>query len=40
MDKVFANIYEVEARNNDSCFTCDGSCHCECDGSGEACNWG
>lgn len=35
------DIFFVDIYNNDSesCFSCDGSCHCECDGGGD-CDWG
>ncbi len=44
MAEVFASIYEEATTGQcDSgecdCFSCDGSCHCECDGGGE-CDWG
>lgn len=39
MNEVFASIYEETTVNQCDCFSCDGSCHCECDGGGE-CDWG
>lgn len=38
MSRFFANPYSNSCDDCD-CFTCDGSCHCECDGGGE-CDWG
>ena len=37
---IFASIYGTSKSDGGTCFTCDGSCHCECDGSGDPCNWG
>lgn len=37
MTEYFANVYSEAVECE--CFTCDGGCHCECDGGGE-CNWG
>lgn len=41
MPKVFATIYDEAITEHCECFSCDGSCHCECDGSSDdPCNWG
>ena len=37
MGEIFVALYSEAAE--ESCFSCDGSCHCECDGGGE-CDWG
>ncbi len=37
MEKIFINTYSD--MYSCECFTCDGSCNCECYASDE-CNWG
>lgn len=37
--RFFVNVYLESDCDNCDCFSCDGSCHCECDGGGE-CDWG
>lgn len=44
INRFFVNVYDDIPDNAScdecDCFSCDGSCHCECDGSGDPCNWG
>lgn len=40
MDRFFVNVYSNTGCDDCNCFSCDGSCHCECDGSSDDCDWG
>ena len=39
MNRFFVDVYANDSHENIDCFSCDASCHCECDGGGE-CDWG
>lgn len=42
MNRFFVDVYtngNCDDCDDCDCFSCDGSCHCECDGGGD-CDWG